>query len=475
MNPKTANNTSTIRSLLKRVDKSNPDVALVLEQLTKMVDGLYIQVNPPSPTSRRSSGSVSADVPNITNFLSTLYPTNVRFSWTRAANVAQYEIRQGSDWDSGDSIIITGTTTANFDPRVLNLVYGTYTFWIKGISDEGFYSVTAASTTFVIGPIGTVNLTGIALQNTALLDWEYPVTTFQIDHYNVFKDGVTVGTVSGTFATITVLVAGIYDFTVTSVDIVGNESDPSPTVTLQLQDPENYFLIDTVNSPLTGTYTDCEHLTYLENDGILGPVAVESFEDHFINNSWSSPQDQIDAGFPYYVLPSVLSGTYIDEYDYGSIIANITVTGKFTAITLLGTVTVAVTISGSTDGISWSAYLTGPAVYFASLRYARIKYTFTALDTSSIGFIYNLQSTVGVQLTNDAGEAACLAADASGTEIFYNKPYTSVAAVVGTCLTNSAAIVVVDSISGNSFRCFIFDKNGTRIDGTVGWHARGTI
>lgn len=472
---RTKNDTATILSLIKKVDKSNPDMALALQQLTRMVEGLYIQVNPPTPSSRRSAGNISVNTPNISGFNVTLDPTNVRFYWTPASGVFQYEIRQGSDWATADSIIITSTASANFDPRILNLVYGTYTFLIKGISDAGYYSVTPTSVSFTISQIAAVNLTGTAVQNTALLDWEYPTTTFQIDHYNIYKDSVYIGRVAGTFATIAVVVAGTYEFVITSVDIVGNESDPSPGVSLKLQDPENYILYTTENSDYTGTYTDCEHLTHLGLDGILGPVAVETWQQHFVNNSWTTPQDQIDAGFPYYVQPSQLTGTYIDEYDYGSVLSNITVTGKFTAVTLIGTVTVTVTISGSTDGISWGAYQTGPAAFFSSLRYARIKYTFTAANTESVGFIYNLQSSVNIQLTNDAGEDLCTSTDVGGTEIFYNKPFTAVTAVVGTGLTNAAAIVVVDSISGDSFRCYVFDKNGTRITETVGWHARGTI
>jgi len=52
---------------------------------------------------------------------------------------------------------------------------------------------------------------------------------------------------------------------------------------------------------------------------LLMPVDTgETWEDHFLDNSFNTPQDQINAGFPVYLQPSPASGFETFVHDYGS-------------------------------------------------------------------------------------------------------------------------------------------------------------
>jgi len=463
-------------SLLKKIDKTNPEVAQAVEIIARAFQALYLQVNPPiTPAQNRASGTVSSNVADVTNFQVTLAPTNVQFSWTRTSNALSYELRQGTDWATASQLLITSSSNANFDPTILNLVYGSYTFLIKAIDDEGFYSTTPASVTFTITQIGVVNLTGTAIQNNALLDWETPSSIFKIDYYLVYRDGLLIGRATGTFTVNSVVIAGLYSYSIRSVDIVGNQSLPSSEIELSLLEPENYLLYDTLYATYAGTYSDAINHNYLGNNGVIGPKEIETWDDHFVNNSWLTPQDQIDAGFPIYIQPAAASGYYEEIFDLGAVIDNFTVTGLWTLVTFAGVVTILTEVSISTDNITYSTPVAGPSAYYATGRYVKFRWEFDPLDATSIGFIFNLGIKINVQYTLDSGNTACLSTDVGGTEIFYNKSFNEVDSVTATAVNTSAAIVVTDNIDGVSFLCLVFDKNGTRISATVDWKARGIV
>jgi hypothetical protein len=42
---------------------------------------------------------------------------------------------------------------------------------------------------------------------------------------------------------------------------------------------------------------------------------TETWADHFVNNSWTSPSAQISAGYPYYIQPT-LGTSYYEEVLY---------------------------------------------------------------------------------------------------------------------------------------------------------------
>jgi hypothetical protein len=470
-----ANVEAQILSLIKKIDKTNPEVALAMEQLTKQFYALERQVNPLAVSSRIASGATAITVDDVTNFAATITPTNVRFSWDAVDDTFQYEIRQGTVWATATSILISSTRSANFTPQVLGLTYGLHTFLIKAINSSGYSSTTEASTAFTVTSIGLVDLTGSAIQNVATIDWETPASIFEISYYKAYKDGVLVGTIAGTFIVISVRVEGLYEFTIVSVDIVGNESSPSPGVTLKLLQPENYVLYNSLTADYSGTYSNSQFYTYLGIAGIVGPITVQTWDQHFTTNVWNTPQEQITAGLPKYIQPSTSPGYYEEEFDLGSVLDNFTATLNYTLLTLAGTISITSQISSSVDNITWTTPEAGPSVYFASGRYIRVRWILTALNAASVGFLSSLFVDINIQFSTDQGEFACLSTDVGGTEITYNKAFVTVTSVVGTAVATSEAIVVTDSISGASFLALVFDKDGTRISETISWQARGTL
>jgi hypothetical protein len=107
------------------------------------------------------------------------------------------------------------------------------------------------------------------------------------------------------------------------------------------------------NSALDGTRVNAVGV-----DELIVCAKVESLADHFANNGWSSFQDQIDAGYPFYLEPSLLSASYAESFDCGRHVvrARVTVTfdwvkidGDVQIIAGIGTVPQLVTLQTSDD------------------------------------------------------------------------------------------------------------------------------
>jgi len=87
---------------------------------------------------------------DVTNFIAEWHPENqlVLFTWDEMSdiNLDHFEIREGTDWDSGTPVLqnITDFQTSLFIPEVTNT---TKTYWIKAISKNGTESANAVSTT----------------------------------------------------------------------------------------------------------------------------------------------------------------------------------------------------------------------------------------------------------------------------------------------------------------------------------------
>jgi hypothetical protein len=464
-------NEAEIRGLVAEIKTKYPSLSAGIDQMVTVLFQLYYESHPIVGITRRPGGisSTLGDIAvlNIAPFLNTL-----RLSWDLVDNAARYEIRLGSDWDSGTSLLKTSSNVANFDPIADNFVYGTYTFWIKAVGFDGLYSKNAISATLTVGEIAAPALTGSSIANNALLFWSDPASTWMINYYNIYRDGVVVGNVVGNFTSYQELAAGTHSYKVTAVDIVDNESTPSPEVTLMLLDPIDYLLNSDVDAALTGTYSNTR---LVDGQYVLGPVFIRTWEHHFSDNGASSFQDLIDAGYPLYFQPTEASGYYQEIFDFGSIVANATVVTVFNKTQLEGTTIISNEIEGSTDGIVWTAPVASSSAFFSSVRYARIKYIFTNGDDLSAAWIYSIRALLNIQLTLDSGSVAALAADVGGTTVTFNKTFSQVNSVTLAVDDPNTRIAVYQSVTTTTFKVFVFDAAGVRKDATVSWKARGVI
>src|SRR5690625_5733608 len=82
-------------------------------------------------------------------------------------------------------------------------------------------------------------------------------------------------------------------------------------------------------------------------------TADESWSAHFIDNTWGSPQEQVDADYPLYAQPTVSNGKYTEVFDFGKTLASSNVTLSINDVVVHTDPTVSTHISTSHDGSSW--------------------------------------------------------------------------------------------------------------------------
>ena len=92
--------------------------------------------------------------------------------------------------------------------------------------------------------------------------------------------------------------------------------------------------------------------------------------------------------------------------------------------------------------------------------------------------MYNLQLRLDIKHTVDGGTVSVRAADAGGTETFFNKPFKdvdSITVAAKASVEQNAIYDFVDVPNPVSFRILLYNTAGARIDGVVSWKARGKL
>ena len=404
------------------------------------------------------------------SFTYSLPGTTLVFSWSAVTDARYYELRKGTDWDTATFITRTSSLTATLGP----ILVGTHTYLIKSIDQDGAYSASYTSVTVLIPEIQSVSITSTKIDNTVLLYWTVPSAPFGIHHYNIYRGSILVGTAPGTFTTIFETSAGTYVYGIRAYDSVGNYSELS-TLEVEVQAPPDYDLVAQEQSTLTGTLTNA----LVEGSYLLAPVVSETFEDHFIDSSWSTIQDQIDAGYPIYIQPAAASAGYEETFDIGLIYTNVIINIFWSSILVTADdVAVQCEIAYSDDDITYSAYEVGLSAYAESLRYVKVKLTFTPATDKALIKLSDLKASLDIKYGTDSGDVEADSTDVSGTFVAFNKAFRDVNSITLTCLDTVPIYVVYDFTDvpdPAGFYVYAFNSSGTRVTKTVSWKARGII
>lgn len=443
---------------------------------------LNAQINPIEAVSFAPSGFQLPIIPDVTNFVYSLASSsNLRLTWTRQASLANYTLRYNASasttWATATPLLVTSSNVANIDGHGIPLIYGTYTFLIKAIDSSGNESVNAASVVVTIPTIAAPIISATVISNNVLLYWTPPsVSAFDIAFYRIYKDGNLIGTSQGTFEAIFESVGGTYAYSVVAVDIIGNVSSASTSLSLLVGAPPNFILLTTITSTFSGTKVNSK----VELSRLIACVNVaQTWTAHFVANGWTTPAAQVAAGYPVYAEPALLTGSYVEIFDIGSITQNIGITMNWNSVAVAGTVSTSTsTLEYSTDAITWSAPIVGTSVFAASVRYVRWTMNFVGSNNKSLAYYYNLQMIANVQLEVDSGSVACLAADVGGTVVTFNKTYKSISSINVTAVATVEKTAIYDFAfppNPTTFKILVYDAAGARVNATVTWLARGII
>jgi len=470
-------NENAVRNLIRIDDKANPTLfralQLLIDDLYKLNKEVFPDVIPGEGEQTGPGGKLLGPVQNFTGVA---YPDNLRLDWDEIPSAFRYQIKIGTNWDTARHILTTATDVANVDPIYLNLVYGTYTFLIRVMNLEGSLGPSAAAT-LIIPTIPPPDLALEVVVSTVLLRWTVPASAWRIDHYNVYKDNVLIGSINGTFKLIQEQVGGTYRYSVEAVDIVGNVSTRSAEKIADLHDPSEFEFVDELDSDYSGVYVNTDDAVIDGIKGVVGPTLVHTWEEHYEFFNFISPQDQVDKGYPIYYQPSYIGEGYYEEvFDFGQIYEDLTVVVDYNKLQLIGHTDIRTELSYSEDGITYSTPVTSNSVLADSFQYVKVKWIFTNIDDLSAAFISNLKIILNVTLVIDSGSIDCLATDVGGTETFYNKVYTGISSITATpAISLQPLYAVTDKVTKDSFFILIFDSSGNRANASVNWKARGVV
>jgi len=459
---------TTIRANIAGMQRIDPRTYEAFKLMIDELEDLFIQVNPLVAATTKPPGTVTPDTP--LNFSASILPRSVQFNWANTPNASTYELRQGKIWETATFLVRTSSLSAN----ILPLLIGTYDFLLKGISGSGTYSVAPASTVVTVTGPQAVSITSAVIDNNVLLKWDTPPSDFIVDYYIVDRLGNDVGKIQGTFTVLFEGVAGTYVYGVTAVDIAGNRS-PRSTVDVTVTAPSDYTLEASYTSDLLGTRVNVDRV---DGPQLLAIIAEETWTEHFVNNGWNTIQDQINAGFPIYAQPTEFSGYYEEVHDFGLVLEKTVISFTWASRQIVPNISAISELSYSLDGVTFSPVVVGNTTFANELRYVKFKLRFDNIDRRFLATFYNLTLAITIKRDLDSGSADFIAADVNGTFVPFNKPFKDVESITITAegaVDKTATYAFEDVPNPVGFFGFLYDKDGTRVNGRISWKARGIL
>jgi hypothetical protein len=212
---------------------------------------------------------------------------------------------------------------------------------------------------------------------------------------------------------------------------------------------------------------------------LVAPVnTTETWATHFTARSWTTIQDQIDAGYPYYFQPANTSlASWELKTDLGGDVLNARIKSTITLNKVAGNVTITPTISVSEDDIAYTVFAGTDEITFAKFRYVKVKYEFLAEDDTSYIVASEIRLTVDAKTRFDSATVAVLSTDSGGTTVVFGIDFTKVEAIAATPKTGVSSHFATAEFSTGlnpaDFKLLAFDETGTRVSGDVSYVARG--
>lgn len=460
----------SVERLIQQVKGYDPALFQALSGMNDQIELIWLELFPLIRQSIAQAQESTAPASPI-SFSFIFTSTTVRLSWSEVLAATQYEIRKGASWDTASFVLRSVSLQADIDP----LLVGTHTYLIKSISSAGVYSTNPTMLVVTVPSIPAVSLSSQIISNNVLLFWTEPTSSFMIDHYEVFKDAVSLGTIKGTFFTRFETVAGTYVYEVIATDVAGNVSG-SASLSLTLDSPPDFELQDTRVSTFSGTKTACA----LESPTVLvAPVDItETYQAHFTTRTWAGPSAQVAAGYPYFIQPIPTPGTYLETVDYGLLLSSLIVTVTYNQNQVFGATTVLIEMAVSPDNITYSSFVAGATQFYPSFRYIKFRLTFTPTTDKAILQVFNLTYRLDAKREQDGGIISCVSTDVGGTTVTFNKFFKDIDSIVATPMSTverKAVIDFTDIPNPTSFKVLLYNAAGARVSGDVRWVARGVV
>lgn len=422
-------------------------------------DGLYAE----NATSATYSYS---NIPNPSTLEYSFHDTSVTtatitFDWDDVSTVfgtKGYEI----SYDSTTKFVNASTIVlpANW--------IGDKTFTVKTVDNLGAKSSGKSIVVTKLAPNPPTDVRTQVIDNNVMLYWinaektTLPIAYVRIRKGSTFADSVEVGTKAGAFTTISELVGGNYTYWLTSVDTDGNESIETK-VTASVSEPPDFVfrgeLLSDMNSG--GGYWEDSRIwddgfiwkdsaslvltnAELTENGIILPVnTTETFQEHFTNNSWTTPNAQVVAGYPVFIQPANLTATVQEVFDFGTTLNSSKVTVTQSGSIISGSPSVSVDIEVSPNNSTWKSHYGVTSVFENNFRYVRVTIKVTG-DDRALYLVEQMVVRCDAKQKTDSFSGQCLSSDTSGTVFNFTKEMLDVESIVLTAQSTTPVMVVYD-------------------------------
>lgn len=404
---------------------------------------------------------------------------NAQFSWSEPVSsyafpVVGYEIRYGTSWAAGTPLPrITGRS------HVLPVSWsGARRFWVAAVDAAGTYGAPAMVELSVTAPTVPA-VQAEVIDNNVLLRWSDAAATLPLTHYEVrrglaWSSSTLVGTLTGRFSTIFETASGSFRYWVAGVDTAGTLGEPG-SVAVTVSQPPDYVLNYDQDSAFAGAAHNC-----LVHAGQLVPMVniAETWAEHFTSRSWSSPQDQIAAGFAHFVEPGFEGAYYEEVIDYGTLLAStrVSITPTVSEIDGLVTVTPLISVSSTGPAGPWADYPGSYTAYVANFRWLKVRLDFSGSGGDDIIVVEKLNVRMDYKIKSDAGMGTASHLDTGGTPVSFNATFVDVHSIIVTPQNLAPVTAVYDFLDApdpTGFKVLIFDSAGNRIDCPFSWTATG--
>lgn len=306
--------------------------------------------------------------------------------WTSVAGSLAtdfYEIRYGTTsatWSTATPLAtVQGTTLA-----VKGAWVGTRRFFVAAVDIKGNIGASATYDSVITAP-SQPTITQQVIDNNVLLQWNETTQTLPIVYYELRKGttwaaATVIGTKQGKFTTVFESSSGTYIYWLAGIDSAGNYGTPG-SVSAQVSQPPDYVLKLNIDSTFSGTKTN------LATDSgflIASLNTTETWQSHFTSRSWTTPQDQINAGYTYFAMPSQATGQYYEDVDYGTLLAGTKVSTTLTSNNIAGATTITPNIyTRGTSSTAATYSQTGTTITVTSTAHGLIAGALVYLDFTS--------------------------------------------------------------------------------------------
>ncbi len=269
---------------------------------------------------------------------------NVVFTWPATKGTLgtdYYLLKRGSTWGAATEVAKIYSTT-----YTLKADWGaTQKFWIAAVDVNGSEGTPDDLDVTVTVPTAPA-ISQQVIDNNVLLRWNdvtqtLPILSYELRRGASWAGGTVIGTKQGGFTTVFETQSGTYTYWLAGIDSAGNYGTPGSVSAIVSQPPDYVLQLDQ-NSTWAGEETN------ILTDALLGQIVnvntTETWQSHFTSRGYTSPQDQINAGYTYYLMPTTTTATYEEEFDYGTLLTGTKVSTTLTSSNVVGTTTATPTI-----------------------------------------------------------------------------------------------------------------------------------